>query len=321
MDSILRASNLIDVEELLEPRPQPPPPPDVPEREVGRGATPADLETVAALAAGDVVSLGAVHSLLRGLANRGPHARFPDGLPVQSSASPFGRFGGEHHAYFVCRGRSDLLNTSQQNATISVAFQSPLNGEVWWDAEDNRRGVVSRPMARRYRSGEAAGRVHGYRGRQFTLIRRGAGGLPTADKTVDVALVQVWRDHEAILGDDGPPPASSFANKGPDTRFSQKRKNEATHMARPHPLAWDRPAHDACFGGPWRRQADVPGDLVVVREVVRFARDVPRGGTVQRAVLPPRAYEAWLDWHRRHVDGAAPGPPPPLPSDSGQFHI
>ena len=181
---------------------------------------------------------------------------------MQSSASPFGRFAGEHHAYFVCRGRSDLLNTSQQNATISVAFQSPLNGEVWWDAEDNRRGVVSRPMARRFRSGEAAGRVHGYRGRQFTLIRRGAGGLPTADKTVDVALVQVWRDHEAILGDDGPPPASSFANKGPDTRFSQKRKNEAIHPSRPHPLAWDRPAHDACFGGPWRRQADVPGDLV-----------------------------------------------------------
>ena len=64
MDSILRASNLIDVEELLEPRPPPPPALEAPTREVGKGATPADLETVAALAAGDVVSLGAVHSLL-----------------------------------------------------------------------------------------------------------------------------------------------------------------------------------------------------------------------------------------------------------------
>ena len=57
MDSILRASNLIDVEELLEPRPPPPPALEAPTREVGKGATPADLETVAALAAGDVVTL------------------------------------------------------------------------------------------------------------------------------------------------------------------------------------------------------------------------------------------------------------------------
>ena len=49
MDSILRASNLIDVEELLEPRPPPPPALEAPTREVGKGATPADLETVAAL--------------------------------------------------------------------------------------------------------------------------------------------------------------------------------------------------------------------------------------------------------------------------------
>ena len=214
-----------------------------------------------------------------------------------------------------------MLNTSQQNATISVAFQSPLNGEVWWDAEDNRRGVVSRPMARRFRSGEAAGRVHGYRGRQFTLIRRGAGGLPTADKTVDVALVQVWRDHEAILGDDGPPPASSFANKGPDTRFSQKRKNEAIHPSRPHPLAWDRRPTTPASAGPGAARRTCPATWSSSARSCARARDVPRGGTVQRAVLPPRAYEAWLDWHRRLVDGVAPGPPPPLPSDSGQFHI
>ena len=302
MDSILRASNLIDVEALLNDRRKPPPL----TRQVGRGADTDDLECVAALARGEVVGLGGVHHLLRNLANRGGGARFPEGLPVQSSASPFGRFSGDHYCYFVCRGRSDLAHASALHTTVSVAFQSPLNGEVWWDPHETRRGVVSRPMARRFRSGEAAGRVHGYRGRQFTLIARGGGGLPTADKTVDVALVQVWRDHEHVPGE----ARVASMPAGPDTR-SLKRPRDVSDA-------------DAA---PWRRVADVPGELVVVREVVRFARDVPPGGTMQRAVLPPAAYEAWLAWHRRLVDGApgAAGPPPPLPppppADSGQFRI
>ena len=209
-----------------------------------------------------------------------------------------------------------MLNTSQQNATISVAFQSPLNGEVWWDAEDNRRGVVSRPMARRFRSGEAAGRVHGYRGRQFTLIRRGAGGLPTADKTVDVALVRLARPRGHIRGR-RPAPGLVLREQGPGHALLAEAQERGHPPVAAAPAAWDRPAHDAGFGGPWRRQADVPGDLVVVREVVRFARAC-RGGTVQRACCrrgPTGPGSTGTGARRRR--GA--GPPPPPPSDSGQF--
>ena len=76
---------------------------------------------------------------------------------------------------------------------ISVAFQSPLNGECWWCPDDSGRGVVGRPMSRRVRTGDGAGQVHGYRGRQYTLVTATAEGLPTADRASDASLVQIWR--------------------------------------------------------------------------------------------------------------------------------
>ena len=129
MDSILRASNLIDVEALLNDRRKPPPL----TRQVGRGADTDDLECVAALARGEVVGLGGVHHLLRNLANRGGGARFPEGLPVQSSASPFGRFRER------VSGPAGMLATRASPGTCSWSRQT------WTSATSTVLPAVGRP--------------------------------------------------------------------------------------------------------------------------------------------------------------------------------
>lgn len=85
-------------------------------------------------------------------------------------------------------------------------------------------------MARRFRSGDAVGLVHGYRGRQFTLVTRGVGGLPTADKTVDVALVQVWRDEAAAMRP-ARPPSRPHPSRKRKTEFAETSRRRPTRAA------------------------------------------------------------------------------------------
>ena len=145
-----------------------------------------------------------IFALLAALAGPGP---VPGGLPVRLSASPFANFEEAHAAYVASRSRYNRGGGGDVAAAsvVSVAFQSPVNGELWWAPGDALRGVAARPMARRVRTGEDAGRLHGYRGRQYTLVTRsGVGEVPTADRAADASLVQIWRVDGAGAGADTP---------------------------------------------------------------------------------------------------------------------
>ena len=120
----------------------------------------------------------------RRLANRGPHASFPDGLPVQSwrrCSHPHRMIG---RAWRIsCVGGDDELAQNLTTAErddqrgLPAAAGRPMS---FLDAADNRRGVVLRPMNASPSRERGLHRVHGYRDMpQFTLIRRTAGGLPT----------------------------------------------------------------------------------------------------------------------------------------------
>ena len=165
--------------------------------------------TAARIGAGEIVAMPLVHRLLRSVA--AGVAQRPDALSVRASASPFTPFDGTHCSYLVSRSVFSALQKEREPAededanavkgaapSVSVAFQSALNGEQWWSPEDPSVGIVARPMARRARTGSGAGQLHGYRGRQYTLVTRTDYGLPAADKSVDVGLVQIWRDDEAM---------------------------------------------------------------------------------------------------------------------------
>ena len=86
-------------------------------------------------------------------------AQRPDALSVRVSASPFTPFDGTHCSYLVSRSVFSALQKERDPAededanakgaapSVSVAFQSALNGEQWWSPEDPSVGIVARPMA------------------------------------------------------------------------------------------------------------------------------------------------------------------------------
>ena len=169
-----------------------------------------------------------IFALLAALAGPGP---VPGGLPVRLSASPFANFEEAHAAYVASRSRYNRGGGGDVAAAsvVSVAFQSPVNGELWWAPGDALRGVAARPMARRVRTGEDAGRLHGYRGRQYTLVTRsGVGEVPTADRAADASLVQIWRVDGAGAGADTPAtlprtPVSAARTVGDDPAALRRR--------------------------------------------------------------------------------------------------
>ena len=174
------------------------------------------------------VPMAEIFALLAALAGPGP---VPGGLPVRLSASPFANFEEAHAAYVASRSRYNRGGGGDVAAAsvVSVAFQSPVNGELWWAPGDALRGVAARPMARRVRTGEDAGRLHGYRGRQYTLVTRsGVGEVPTADRAADASLVQIWRVDGAGAGADTPAtlprtPVSAARTVGDDPAALRRR--------------------------------------------------------------------------------------------------
>ena len=169
------------------------------------------------LNAGEIVEMPLVHQLLRNVV--AGVVPYPEALQLKASASPFAPFDVPHCCYLVSRARAsarakkdkkDEPKAAAAAPTVSVAFQSALNGEVWWSARSPLDGVVARPMARRVRTGSAAGRAHGYRGRLYTLVVRVPSGPPTADKHADLGLVQIWKDAEAA----GPPGGAAALRPG-----------------------------------------------------------------------------------------------------------
>ena len=175
-------------------QPSNPPPPPL-EQTASEQA--AEADAVRRLQAGEVATLEGVYAVLRRL-SRSDQEPFPPSVSVRPRASPFAAFASDHDAFFVSRERAPPVTGPPQTNTVSVAFQSPLNGECWWDPQNPANGVCARPMARRYRSGESAGQVHGYRGRQYTLVqRRLPDGPAAADRNAQCSLVQIWKEAHA----------------------------------------------------------------------------------------------------------------------------
>ena len=173
---------------------QPPRPPPL-EQTASEQA--AEADAVRRLQRGEVATLEGVYAVLRRL-SRSEQEPFPASVSVRPRASPFAAFASDHDAFFVSRERAPPVTGPPQTNTVSVAFQSPLNGECWWDPLSPANGVCARPMARRYRSGESAGQVHGYRGRQYTLVqRRLPDGPAAADRNAQCSLVQIWKEAHA----------------------------------------------------------------------------------------------------------------------------
>jgi len=173
---------------------QPPRPPPI---EQTAEAAAAEADAVGRLQRGEVATLEGVYAVLRRL-SRSDQEPFPPSVSVRPRASPFAAFASDHDAFFVSRERAPPITGPPQTNTVSVAFQSPLNGECWWDPLSPANGVCARPMARRYRSGENAGQVHGYRGRQYTLVqRRLPDGPAAADRNAQCSLVQIWKEAHA----------------------------------------------------------------------------------------------------------------------------
>ena len=175
-------------------QPSNPPPPPL-EQTASEQA--AEADAVRRLQQGEVATLEGVYAVLRRL-SRSDQERFPASVSVRPRASPFAAFASDHDAFFVSRERAPPVVGPPNTNTVSVAFQSPLNGECWWDPLSPANGVCARPMARRYRSGESAGQVHGYRGRQYTLVqRRLPDGPAAADRNAQCSLVQIWKEAHA----------------------------------------------------------------------------------------------------------------------------
>ena len=175
-------------------QPSNPPPPPL---EQTAEAAAAEADAVRRLQQGEVATLEGVYAVLRRL-SRSDQEPFPPSVSVRPRASPFAAFAQDHDAFFVSRERAPPVTGPPQTNTVSVAFQSPLNGECWWDPLSPANGVCARPMARRYRSGESAGQVHGYRGRQYTLVqRRLPDGPAAADRNARCSLVQIWKEAHA----------------------------------------------------------------------------------------------------------------------------
>lgn len=167
-----------------------------------------------------------------------------------------------------------------------MAFQSPVNGEVWWDPEeDGKRGVCARPMARRYRSGASLGQVHGYRGKQYTLVARDRKGKPATRHAPGVALVQIWK----ATGGAAPPPAPA------GTRGRKRSKKKEALLDDD-----DAATKDSLFSLP----PAAPTRSFI--EAALLAGDAPGGWSPSEALTP--------DPPRRSL---APPPPPSSPWQSG----
>jgi hypothetical protein len=158
----------------------------------------AEADAVLRLQQGEVATMEGVYALLTRL-SRSDQESFPASVSVQPKASPFAAFDQNHDAYLVSRRlRADDSRTCRRGPevnTVSVTFQSLLNGECWWDPQNPSSGVSARPMVQKSRSGESAGQVHGYRGRQYTLVQRRLPDGPAArHKNAKCSLVQIWKE-------------------------------------------------------------------------------------------------------------------------------
>ena len=107
----------------------PPPPPPI---EQTAEAAAAEADAVRRLQQGEVATLEGVYAVLRRL-SRSDQEPFPPSVSVRPRASPFAAFASDHDAFFVSRERAPPVTGPPQTNTVSVAFQSPLNGECWWD--------------------------------------------------------------------------------------------------------------------------------------------------------------------------------------------
>ena len=251
------------------------------------------------LASGEVLPFETVHAWLRKLAAGGDAPRT---LPLRPSASPFAPFSGPSAAYVVSRARAEGRGES---GGISVAFQSVTNGEAWW-APDELRGVVRRPMARRIRSGEGAGRVHGYRGWLYTLTARpDARAPPAADRGADVALVQLWRDG----GTGGTKRARAPADDEDSSQFCDSlsdAENGATARS------GERSSRTPSPRGLRKRRDNLYTEEDVVPRTTRFLRDVVVEGAIRGTIRAPEGaadYAEWFPWHDDVL--ASPKLPPP----------
>ena len=117
----------------------PPPPPPI-EQTASEQA--AEADAVRRLQQGEVATLEGVYAVLRRL-SRSDQEPFPPSVSVRPRASPFAAFASDHDAFFVSRERAPPVTGPPQTNTVSVAFQSPLNGECWWDPLSPANGVCA----------------------------------------------------------------------------------------------------------------------------------------------------------------------------------
>ncbi len=103
---------------------QPPRPPPL---EQTTEAAAAEADAVRRLQQGEVATLEGVYAVLRRL-SRSDQEPFPPSVSVRPRASPFAAFASDHDAFFVSRERAPPVTGPPQTNTVSVAFQSPLNG-------------------------------------------------------------------------------------------------------------------------------------------------------------------------------------------------
>ena len=276
-------------------------------------AAEAGFEAAAAeIAGGAALPMAEVHGLLRAIA--GNAIAVPRCLQVRASA-----------AYLVSRGRRPTApGPGGGTGAVSVAFQSALNGDKWWSPDDPHDGVAARPMARRARTGEGAGRAHGFRGRQYTLVtRREVGGAMQADKAADVGLVQIWRETDS--GDGGAalprpfaslPPArkrSRAAAPGPRAATSEDDADTARSDGRSDSRSNDSSFRDDPSRTSSASEGDAEGSRLVVEREAHFLRDVVVEGTIRGVLRAPDGaadYAEWFPWCDDLLEREEPLPPP-----------
>ena len=296
-------------------------------------AAAAEADAVRRMASGDVVTLEGCYELLKRLSRPG-EPPFPPVCSVRARASPFAAFGQDHDAFFVARERAPPIIGPPPAETVSVAFQSPLNGEVRWDPNDLSHGVCARPMARRYRSGELAGRMHGYRGRQYTLVVRCLpDGPAAADRAAQCSLVQIWKEANAPENDLRPRKSRKRTKKDEDEQGSDAGSaTTGTGSGDEGSPPWPAQQLSCSSSGGWSVEGSVPGNSPaapprtlspphalfptsndggrVVAEDVRFLGSIQVQGSIHGTlVTPPGAadYGEWFPWHSSVVGTPPPG--------------
>ena len=119
-------------------QPSNPPPPPI---EQTAEAAAAEADAVRRLQQGEVATLEGVYAVLRRL-SRSDQEPFPPSVSVRPKASPFAAFASIMTLFLCQRAVAACLRDTPQTNTVSVAFQSPLNGECWWDPPHQRTACV-----------------------------------------------------------------------------------------------------------------------------------------------------------------------------------